>query len=77
MDEKIFFFENFLSGLEERLRAQNNSNSNKPLTTRVTTSTVKSTRHAFKDEKVESHTDKNGVCYRVGGKEESCTIPEF
>jgi hypothetical protein len=55
-------------GLEERLRAQNNSNTNKPLTTRVTTSTVKSTRHTFKDEKIESHTDKNGVCYKIGGK---------
>lgn len=63
-----WFFFLFILGLEERLRAQNNSNSNKPLTTRVTTSTVKSTRHAFKDEKIESHTDKNGVCYRVGGK---------
>ncbi|CAF0776010.1 unnamed protein product [Rotaria sp. Silwood1] len=64
--------------LEERLRAQNtnntntnnnnnnNNNTNKPLTTRVTTSTVKSNRHTFKDEKIESHTDKNGVSYRVG-----------
>ncbi|CAF4039455.1 unnamed protein product [Rotaria magnacalcarata] len=67
--------------LEERLRAQsssnnnnnnnnnttnNTNNTNKPLTTRVTTSTVKSNRHTFKDEKIESHTDKNGVCYRVG-----------
>ncbi|CAF0726477.1 unnamed protein product [Rotaria sordida] len=65
--------------LEERLRAQstttnntnnnnnnNNNNTNKPLTTRVTTSSVKSNRHTFKDEKIESHTDKNGVCYRVG-----------
>ncbi|CAF3675846.1 unnamed protein product [Adineta steineri] len=52
--------------LEERLRAQNNSNTNKPLTTRVTTSNNKSTRHTFKDEKIESHTDKNGICYRIG-----------
>ena len=56
-------------GLEERLRAQNTSNTTKPLTTRVTTSTVKSNRHTFKDEKVESHTDKNGVCYRIGGEQ--------
>ena len=55
-------------GLEERLRAQTNSNTNKPLTTRQT-STNKSSRHTFKDEKIESHTDKNGVCYRVGGKQ--------
>lgn len=54
-------------GLEERLRAQANSNTNKPITTRATTSTTKSSRHAFKDEKVESHTDKNGICYRIGG----------
>ncbi len=61
----LFFFK----GLEERLRAQHNSNTNnKPITTRVTTSTVKSNRHTFKDEKIELHTDKNGVCYRVGGK---------
>ncbi len=58
----------FFQGLEERLRAQHNSNTNKPITTRVTTSTVKSSRHTFKDEKIESHTDKNGICYRVGGK---------
>ncbi|CAF1085263.1 unnamed protein product [Adineta ricciae] len=51
--------------LEERLRAQANSNTNKPLTTRQT-STNKSSRHTFKDEKIESHTDKNGICYRVG-----------
>ena len=55
------------AGLEERLRAQNNSNTNKPLTARNTTSTTKSTRHTFKDEKIESHTDKNGVCYKIGG----------
>ena len=55
-------------GLEERLRAQSNSNTNKPITTRATTSTTKSSRHAFKDEKVESHTDKNGICYRIGGR---------
>ena len=58
----------FVKGLEERLRAQNTSSASKRLTTRVTTSTVKSNRHAFKDEKIESHTDKNGICYRVGGK---------
>jgi len=57
-----------IEGLEERLRAQTNSNTNKPLTTRVTTATNKSNRHTFKDEKIELHTDKNGVCYRVGGK---------
>jgi hypothetical protein len=62
------WFDVVVLGLEERLRAQNNSNTNKPLTTRVTTSTVKSTRHTFKDEKIESHTDKNGVCYKIGGK---------
>ena len=59
----------FFLGLEERLRAQASSTStSKPISTRVTTSTAKSSRHTFKDEKVESHTDKNGVCYRVGGK---------
>lgn len=53
--------------LEERLRAQNNSNTTtKPLTTRATTATVKTSRYTFKDEKVESHTDKNGICYRIG-----------
>ncbi len=65
----------FFLGLEERLRAQNNSNTNKPLTTRVTTSTVKSTRHTFKDEKIESHTDKNGVCYKIGGKKINSSNP--
>ena len=56
-------------GLEERLRAQNNSNTNnKPLSTRATTATVKTSRYTFKDEKVETHTDKTGVCYRIGGK---------
>ena len=64
----LFSHTEILQGLEERLRAQNTSNTTKPLTTRVTTSTVKSNRHTFKDEKVESHTDKNGVCYRIGGK---------
>lgn len=58
----------FVQGLEERLRAQTNSNSNKPISTRSTTSTVKTSRYTFKDEKLDSHTDKNGVCYRVGGK---------
>lgn len=61
-----------LPGLEERLRAQNNSNTNnKPLSTRVTTATVKNSRYTFKDEKVETHTDKTGVCYRIGGKRRS------
>lgn len=64
----LFIFIWFCQGLEERLRAQNNSNASKPITTRATTATVKSSRHTFKDEKVESHTDKNGICYRIGGK---------
>jgi hypothetical protein len=55
-------------GLEERLRAQSNSSTSKPISTRATTSTVKSNRHTFKDEKVETHTDKNGICYRIGGE---------
>lgn len=64
VDTELFFL-----GLEERLRAQASCTStSKPISTRVTTSTAKSSRHTFKDEKVESHTDKNGVCYRVGGK---------
>jgi hypothetical protein len=50
-------------GLEERLRAQNN-NANKSLTTRVT---VKPNKYTFKDEKIKSHTDKNGICYQIGG----------
>jgi hypothetical protein len=45
------------------LRAQNN-NVNKSLKTRVT---VKSNKYTFKDEKIQSHTDKNGICYQIGG----------
>jgi len=45
------------------LRAQNN-NANKSLRTRVT---VKSSKYTFKDEKIQSHMDKNGICYQIGG----------
>jgi hypothetical protein len=40
-----------IKGLEERLRAQNK-----------TRGTVK-----LKSEKLSSHTDKNGICYHIGG----------
>jgi len=81
---KLIFHAHFFAfyiGLEERLRAQNNSNSNntnnnnntnnanKPLTTRTTTGNNKSSRYAFKDEKIDCHTDKNGICYRAGGRD--------
>jgi hypothetical protein len=41
------------------LRAQNKSS-----TTRGTT---KSNKYTLKDEKLQSYTDKNGVCYHIGG----------
>jgi hypothetical protein len=45
-----------------------NNTINKSLTTRVTTSTLKSNRQTFKDGKMQTHIDKHGVCYRIGGE---------
>jgi hypothetical protein len=45
-----------IQGLEERLRAQNK-----------TRGTIKSNKYTLKSDKLQSHTDKNGICYRIGG----------